>query len=332
MTLGIETSCDETSVSLADKGMVLSNIVSSSVHLHSAYGGVIPEIASRYHSEYIFSIFSQALKRASKNAEDIELVAVTKGPGLPGSLLVGMAFAKAISYSLDVPIVGVDHVHAHLVSGFIGGLDPTPVRMRFPFLGLAVSGGHTSIYYCKSIDDFELIGRTKDDAAGEAFDKVAKVLELGYPGGPVIEKKAAEWAGSAGIEFPRALLDKTRALDFSFSGVKTAVLYYWQKSGKKEEDVTRICSAFQESVADTVVRKVKRALKTTKAKMLAAGGGVLNNGLLRERLSLLAEASGVEIFLAEKEYCADNAAMVAILGELLYNIGCKDDLFLKIAP
>lgn len=332
ITLGIETSCDETAIAVVEDSTVLSSEVSSSVHLHSTYGGVVPEIASRFHTEYIYSVLMKALEDASKRIEDIDLIAVTQGPGLPGSLLVGIAFAKALSFAKNIPIVGVNHLHAHILSCFFDEKGKNEVLKMFPFIGVVVSGGHTSIYVCKSLDDFEIMGRTKDDAAGEAFDKVAKVLGLGYPGGPIVEKKALDFLDEEQIDFPRALLKEKDDLDFSFSGIKTAVMYYWKASEQTEHEKGRICASFQEAVVDVLDKKLARAIDITGIRRLAVGGGVINNEALRGRLSAHCKGDGVELYLPPREYCADNAAMVASLGETLYNKGDRADLFLNAHP
>ena len=302
------------------------------MHLHSFYGGVIPEIASRYHTEYIYSVFHEALNEAKIKASEIELVSVTNRPGLPGSLLVGMAFAKAISYSLHIPLIGIDHVHAHIVSALIDENCRIENINVFPFLGVVVSGGHTSIYSCNEYDSFELIGRTKDDAVGEAFDKVSKIMGLGYPGGPVIEKIALAYNGSDNIGFPKALLGADKSLDFSFSGIKTSVLYYWQKCEKTKKDIQEIAYSFQEAVTDTIVAKVKRAINKTGFKVVAIGGGVINNNCLRLKLFELSADMGVNMFLPEKGFCMDNAGMIAVLGEILFKKGYHSDLNLKALP
>ncbi|MBL7072920.1 MAG: tRNA (adenosine(37)-N6)-threonylcarbamoyltransferase complex transferase subunit TsaD [Candidatus Omnitrophica bacterium] len=327
VTLGIETSCDETAAAIVVDGAVLSSRVSSSVHLHAKYGGVVPEIASRYHVEYISRVCKLALKDAGKKLEDIDLVAVTETPGLPGSLLVGIAFAKAVGFAGNIPVIGVNHVDAHILSCF---LDNKDALAPFPFLGVVVSGGHTSIYHCKSLEDFHLIGRTKDDAAGEAFDKIAKMLGLGYPGGLIVEKRAAKFKGKDEIHFPRALLKGSRDnIDFSFSGIKTAVMYYWRSSSKTEKEKTKICFSFQEAIIDVIEKKISRALKLTGVKRLALGGGVVNNALLRGRLKALLEKKRIELYLPKKEYCGDNAAMVAFLGEKYFKYGKKKKHFLN---
>ena len=321
LTLGIETSCDETAAALVEDGRVLSSEVSSSVHLHSRYGGVVPEIASRFHVEYIFSVLEKALSDARRTMDDVDLVAVTEKPGLPGSLLVGMAFAGAISFARGIPLIGVNHLHAHMLSCFLGEGGAGMGRGMFPFVGMVVSGGHTSIYVCRDLKDLSIIGRTRDDAVGEAFDKVAKILGLGYPGGPVVEKRAANFTSKESIEFPRALLKDKSDLDFSFSGIKTAVLYYWRSSAKTEFEKDKICFSFQEAVVDVIDRKIARALRSTGVKRFAAGGGVTGNEVLRRRLVSRCREEGVELYLPRKEYCADNAAMVAALGEELFKWG-----------
>jgi len=331
ITLGIETSCDETAAAVAEDGRVLSSEVSSSVHLHSAYGGVIPEIASRYHVEYIYPVLRKALSDAGKRIEDVGLIAVTKGPGLPGSLLVGMAFAKAISYARSIPIIGVDHLKAHIVSCFIDD-GVCRIEDKFPFIGMVISGRHTSIFLCRGIDDFEGIGRTRDDAVGEAFDKVAKVLELGYPGGPVVERRAASFTGEGAIDLPRALLADKEDLDFSFSGIKTAVLYRWRDAEKTELEKDRICSSFQEAVVDVVSEKAGRAMEKTGIKKLAVGGGVINNDAFRKAFKGVCEGMGAELYLPEKELCTDNAAMIAITGEKDFALRGPSDLSLKAEP
>ena len=332
VTLGIETSCDETAVALVEDSRVLASEVSSSVHLHSQYGGVVPEIASRAHVEYIFPVLMKALKDSKRSVTDIDLVAVTKGPGLPGSLLVGMAFAKAISLSGEVSLIGVNHLPAHIYSCFLNEDGKSIIGKNFPFVGMVISGGHTSIYMCRGLMDFEPLGRTKDDAVGEAFDKVAKVLGLGYPGGPIVEERAKKFKSQKGIDFPRALLGDELDLDFSFSGLKTAVLYYWRDSSKTEEEKNKICWSFQQAVLDVVDEKIFRAVRQTGVKKLAVGGGVINNEALRKRLTDRCREEGVTLFLPRKEYTTDNAAMIAALGESLYRAGEKSDLFLNAEP
>lgn len=337
LTLGIETSCDETGAALTDGRRVLANVVTSSVHLHKKYGGVVPEIASRYHVEYIIEVLSKALSDSRRRLEEVRLVSVTNGPGLVGALLTGISAAKSISYGLGCPIIGTNHVLAHLYSAFLNE-GPPP---RFPFVGLVVSGGHTALFLCKDVGRQELLGQTQDDAVGEAFDKVAKLLGLGYPGGPAVEKAAFVSNGAAGIRFPRSYLGKD-SLDFSFSGIKTAVLYYLKGSrsgvrvtgnglrGKKE--TADICYAFQEAALDVLVDKACLAAEMNGVKTIVAGGGVAVNSRLREKFDDAAKFRGLDVRFPKKEYCLDNAAMVGFLGEELYGRGLRSDLYLSAEP
>jgi N6-L-threonylcarbamoyladenine synthase len=336
LTLGIETSCDETGVSISDGRTVISNAVSSSVHLHKKYGGVVPEIASRYHVEYIAGVLSKALRDSARSLKDVKLVAVTNGPGLVGALLTGISMAKAVSYSLGVPIIGVNHVLAHLYSAFLSELE----RPKFPFVGLVVSGGHTALFICEDVDRQRLLGQTQDDAVGEAYDKVAKLLGLGYPGGPVIEKAAQRASGRNRIDFPRSYLGKD-SLDFSFSGVKTAVLYYVREREKMrgagngplgKELINDICYSFQEAILDVLVEKACRAMRSHKSRSLVVGGGVAANKRLREKLADASAFNGFKVYFPQMRYCIDNAAMVGVLGEALYKKGHRSDLFLTAEP
>jgi len=325
LTLGIETSCDETSAAVTSGRRVLSNIVTSSLHLHKKYGGVVPEIASRYHVEYIVEVADRALKTAGKKMSDIKLVAVTNGPGLVGALLTGISFAKAISYSRRIPLIGVNHVVAHLYSSFLGeGEAP-----KFPFVGLVVSGGHTALFYCKDVDHKKLLGQTQDDAVGEAYDKVAKILGLGYPGGPVIERTARMSNGSSGISFPKSYLGKD-SLDFSFSGIKTAVLYYVRKPPVKS--IPDVCYAFQEAALDAIVEKTVAACARKKSSSVVVGGGVTANKRLRDKLVEAGRFNGFKVFFPEFKYCLDNGAMIGVLGEELYRRGHRSDLYLNAEP
>jgi len=354
LTLGIETSCDETSVSVTCGRAVLSNIVSSSVHLHKKYGGVVPEIASRFHVEFILEVLGKALKDARKKLKDIELIAVTNGPGLVGALLAGISLAKSLSYSLKIPLVGVNHVLAHLYSAFLN--DPSILgracrgraksrdegdTLDFPFIGLVVSGGHTALFLCNKNYKQKLLGQTQDDAVGEAFDKVAKILKLGYPGGPVIEKRAALSKNSGTIKFPKTFLGKD-SLDFSFSGLKTAVLYYVKSLERNtqytlyntREPVTNdICYAFQENAFGILVEKTFLAAEIHKVKNIVVGGGVAANSRLREKFLEASKFSGgIKVFFPKREYCMDNAAMVSVLGEEFYKKGHRSDLYLSAEP
>ncbi len=328
ITLGLETSCDETSASITDGSRVLANIVSSSVHMHKKYGGIVPEIASRFHVEYIVEVLEKAIEDSGKKLGDVKLVAVTNGPGLVGALLIGVSAAKAISYSLKVPLVGVNHILAHLHSPFLNDKQ----KIEFPFIGLVVSGGHTALFYCKSAYAQKILGQTQDDAVGEAYDKVSKLLGLGYPGGPIVEKMASRSSGATAIAFPKSYLGKD-SLDFSFSGIKTAVLYYVRKQKRLDEGLVRdICYAFQEAALDALVEKACLACDMKGVKTIVVGGGVAANSRLRQKLSETASFSGIKVYFPEKRYCLDNAAMVGFLGEALYKRGHRSDLYLTAEP
>lgn len=334
LTLGIETSCDETSVSITQGRKVISNVVSSSVHLHKKYGGVVPEIASRFHVEFILEVLEKALSGSGKNLRDVKLVAVTNGPGLVGALLSGISLAKSISYSLNIPLIGVNHVVAHLYSSFLneGGDGP-----GFPFVGLVVSGGHTVLFYCEDVDKKYLLGQTQDDAVGEAFDKVAKLLGLGYPGGPAIEKRARASTAQARPVFPKTFTGKD-SLDFSFSGIKTAVLYYVNKlkaSGRSLgiKEIDDICYSFQENALDALVEKTFLAARLKGVRTILIGGGVAANSRLREKFLEAAQVyGGAKIYFPEFSYCLDNAAMIGALGEEMYKRGYRSDLYLSAEP
>ncbi|MBN2453711.1 MAG: tRNA (adenosine(37)-N6)-threonylcarbamoyltransferase complex transferase subunit TsaD [Candidatus Omnitrophica bacterium] len=327
ITLGIETSCDETGVAVTSGRRVLSSTVTSSVHLHKKYGGVVPEIASRFHVEFIMEVMEAALKASKKRLKNINLVAVTNGPGLVGALLTGISLAKSLSYALDVPVIGVNHVLAHLYSSFL-----TERNVDFPFVGLVVSGGHTVLFYCEDIDRQCILGQTQDDAVGEAYDKVAKILGLGYPGGPVIEKTAIRSMGKNKIVFPKSYMGKD-SLDFSFSGIKTAVLYYVRKMRRLDSGmVSDICRAFQEAALDVLVDKTCLACKMKNVKRILVGGGVAANLRLRHKLSEAAARSGIRVYFPELKYCLDNGAMIGALGEALYNKGRRSNLYLTAEP
>jgi len=347
LTLGIETSCDETSVSVTDDRRVLSNIVSSSVRLHKKYGGVVPEIASRFHVEYILEVLDKALESSGKHLKDIKLIAVTNGPGLVGALLTGVSLAKSLSLSLRVPMIGVNHVLSHLYSAFLSDADTLP---GLPFIGLVVSGGHTALFYCRDSYRQKLLSQTQDDAVGEAFDKVAKILKLGYPGGPIVEAKAKLSRNRDRVKLPKTFLGKD-SLDFSFSGIKTAVLYYVRDAFRTEYCVQRIahngrstssrdqeltndiCYAFQEIVLDELVEKSFLAAGSYKVNNIVVGGGVAANTRLREKFTDAARFSGgIKVYFPEKRYCMDNAAMVGVLGEELYKRGHRSDLYLSAEP
>ncbi|HPS19929.1 MAG TPA: tRNA (adenosine(37)-N6)-threonylcarbamoyltransferase complex transferase subunit TsaD [Candidatus Omnitrophota bacterium] len=328
ITIGIETSCDETAIAVVKDGKVLSNEVSSSVHLHSQYGGVVPEIASRYHTEYIYTVFKKSMDDAGLTPKDIELIAVTKGPGLPGSLLVGISFAKSLSYALNIPLVGVNHLYSHVFSAFIG--KNVKVQDMLPFTGMIISGGHTTIYDFSDILRGDILGETLDDAVGEAYDKVAKILGLGYPGGPVVEERAKRNGGRQEIKFPRSFMKESPGIDFSFSGIKTAIMYYWKDAKKTEDEKDRVCFSFQRAVTDIIDRKIADAADRTGMKRFVVGGGVLCNSAIRGVVEERCREEGVELFMPDRQYCTDNGAMTAFLGEMLYIKGVKSDLYLNV--
>jgi N6-L-threonylcarbamoyladenine synthase len=311
LTLGIESSCDETSLALVHKRKVLSCVTASSIAFHKRFGGVVPEIASRKQLEVIGFLLDEALTCARVKARDIKLIAVTQAPGLIGSLLVGVSFANALSYALKVPLVGVNHLKAHLFAPFLD----TDIPLRFPFVGLIVSGGHTSLLYSKGFRDFIPLGATRDDAAGEAFDKIAKILGLGFPGGPRIERAAR--AGTRTQNFSMARKDI--GLDFSFSGIKTAALYYRDDLKKKKafsrKAVADIACTVQGLIVEDIVHKAVAACTRTHAAAIVAGGGVMANAHMRARLVEEADKNGIKVFLPQGSFATDNAAMVAGLGE-----------------
>ena len=314
--LGIETSCDETAAAVVENGKsVLSNIVSSQAELHSRYGGVIPEIASRKQLEVIQPVVESAMKDAAVTPEEIDGIAVVNGPGLIGSIFVGLSFAKSLAYAWKKPLVGINHVEAHIAAVIL------TENIDFPFLALVVSGGHTSLYHVKSFQRFDLLGRTLDDAAGEAFDKVAKLLGFGYPGGPIIEKLAQKGEPEA-IKFPLGMV-RHAGLDFSFSGLKTAVLHYIKKNTPcKPED---IAASFQFTVIKILVKKIRRAILKTRADTIVIAGGVAANKTLREACGCFKD-EGARVLFPEIRYCTDNAAMVASLGYYKYMMEKKHNI------
>ncbi len=307
--LGIETSCDETAAAVvADGRRILSSVVSSQIDIHHPYGGVVPELASRKHIEAIVPVTTEALSKANLDLGQIDGIAVTQGPGLVGALLVGFSFAKGLARVLDIPWQGVNHLEGHLHSVFLGD-DPPPI----PFAALLASGGHTSIYRVSGVTRFEVLGQTRDDAAGEAFDKVSKMLGLGYPGGGVIGRLAGR-GGPERIRFPRAYLDRDR-FDFSFSGLKTAVNQYIQRHSEDLADrMADIAAGFQEAVVDVLVEKLFRAAETTGCRHIAVVGGVAANGRLRERLAREGALKGLSVYIPPLDLCGDNAAMIAAIG------------------
>jgi N6-L-threonylcarbamoyladenine synthase len=324
--LGIETSCDETSAAvIRAPGEILSNEISSSLALHKKYGGVIPEIASRMQLELICGVVDYALKKAKVRRKDIDLISVTSGPGLMGSLVVGISFAKALSLALDIPLLGVNHLDSHIFANFLisrtnqgrkkkSNTIPRLVK-SLPFVALVVSGGHTSLMYLRDVGEIEIIGSTLDDACGEAFDKVAKILGLGYPGGPLIERLARKGNPNR-LKFNCS--NTERPLDFSFSGIKTAVLYAVKAKLLALNEKKDIAASFQEAVCDTLIRKSLLACKLKKADRLFIGGGVVANNRLRERFYAQMLREKIKVNFPAPGLCTDNAAMVAGLGYWLF--------------
>lgn len=318
--LGIETSCDETAASVVRDGVsVLSNIISSTVDQHKKYGGIIPEIAARGHLEAIELVVGEAIRKSRISSAKIALVAVASQPGLPGGLLVGRSFARAFSFSLGVPLVEVDHILAHIYAPFLS-VNSKQKKPKLPFIGLAVSGGHTSLIYFESFKKFKILGHTRDDAAGEAFDKVAKILGLSYPGGPEIDR-LAKGLSNSNLRFKCARLPDT--FDFSFSGIKTAVLYFVREKNIKRKShrltlgkrlTVEVARAFQNSVVDVLIEKSIAACKKKKVRDLIIGGGVAANSLLRRKLPLASKLAGINSHFAARCFCTDNAAMIAGLG------------------
>ncbi len=305
LILGIDTSCDDTAAAVVEDGSrIISNIVSSQDEIHQKYGGIVPELASRRHTELIWPVVDEAMKQARAGFKDISAVSVCGGPGLIGSLLVGVCFAKSISYANDLPLIAVNHLEGHIFSAFLESSSP-----EFPFLALVVSGGHTSIYRIDGLDEYKEVSRTRDDAAGEAFDKVAKLLGLGYPGGPLIEDMAKR-GDPAKVDLPRHIMPKS--LDFSYSGLKTAVLTHIKNNPEiKKEDVA---ASFQSAAIETLIKKTLKAAKKEGVKSIAISGGVSANSLLRQEMKKRAEAEGIEVFFPSLKLCTDNAAMIAAAG------------------
>ena len=321
VVLAIESSCDETAAAVIVGGeKALSNIVSSQTQVHRKYGGVVPELASRKHIEAIIPVINEALGKAGITLEHVEGIAVTNGPGLIGSLLVGLSVAKAIAYARNLPFVGVNHVEGHLSAIFLEN-----PRLRFPFIGLVVSGGHTCLYRVDHLGSYKWLGGTRDDAAGEAFDKVAKLLNLGYPGGPVIDEVARNGDPQA-ISFPRAFISKD-SFDFSFSGIKTSVLHYVREH--PQDRVEDIAASFQEAVVDVLVSKAVQAARSLDLHRLVLSGGVACNTRLRTRFQEIAEKEGLDMNVPSPILCTDNAAMIGVIGHYYLERGGTSPLTLN---
>lgn len=326
--LAIESSCDETAAAIVVNGRkVLSNIISSQIDIHKLYGGVVPEIASRKHIEQINQVIEQAFQEANMTLQDIDGICVTYGPGLVGALLVGVGTAKAISYASGKPLIGIHHIEGHISANYICHPDLEP-----PFLCLVVSGGHSHLVLVKDYGDYEIIGRTRDDAAGEAFDKVARAIGLGYPGGPKIDALAPTGDKNA-IAFPRASVENA-PYDFSFSGVKSAVLNYINGCKMKGEEYSQedIAASFQEAVVDVLVEHTMLAAKNYKISKIAMAGGVASNKGLREKMKMECEKRNYSLYYPEPIFCTDNAAMIGAAGYYEYIKGVRSGLDLNAVP
>ena len=309
--LGIETSCDETAAAVVRDGAeVLSNVISSQIDIHKIYGGVVPEIASRHHLDLIIQVVDEALATAGVKLNDLDAIAVTYGPGLVGALLVGISAAKGLSWASGIPLIGVNHIEGHIAANYIS----SDIRLAPPYICLVVSGGHSHIVKVLDFDKFEVLGRTRDDAAGEAFDKVARTIGLGYPGGPLIDK-AAQSGNSSAIQFPRVKFEGD-CLDFSFSGVKTAVINYIHNLEQKGEaiPVSDVAASFQKAVVDVLTDNTISAAIRTCSSDIAIAGGVASNSLLRSEMTRKAGLKGIRVSYPAPVYCTDNAAMIAVAG------------------
>jgi len=328
--LGIETSCDETSAAIVRDGTLCSNVTATQL-FHSEHGGVVPELASRAHQRLIVPIVEDALRKASIGKKDLNAIAAVYGPGLIGSILIGLSFGKAMAMGLGIPFIGVNHMEAHIFSNMIE--EPRP---SFPFIDLTVSGGHTQLVLVKDYFVYELLGETMDDAAGEAFDKIAKMLGIGYPGGPLVDKFAANGNAKA-VKFPRPYLEEG-SHQFSFSGLKTSVLYYLRKVGfdktanGNEQFVADVCASFQAAVVDVLIDKLMRAAKTYNVKDIAVCGGVSANSELRRRLGIEAKINHLHLFIPKLDFCTDNGAMVARTGYERLRKGLVSNLEVTAEP
>ncbi|MCX7708252.1 MAG: tRNA (adenosine(37)-N6)-threonylcarbamoyltransferase complex transferase subunit TsaD [Clostridia bacterium] len=328
IVLGIESSCDETSAAVVKNGrVVMSNVISSQVDLHQKFGGVVPEIASRKHVELIMPVINQSLEEAGVNMHEIDVVGVTYGPGLVGALLVGLSAAKGLAFALNKPLVGVHHIEGHIAANYLEHPDLEP-----PFICLVASGGHSHIVYVESYNRFEIMGQTRDDAAGEAFDKIARAIGLGYPGGPLVDKAACQGNCEA-IPFPRVRFGEG-SMDFSFSGLKTAVLNYLHNMEQKGEKVNieDVAASFQQAVVDVLVENTLKAAKLKDVKKIALAGGVAANSLLRNQLKSRAEKLNFGVFYPRPILCTDNAAMIACAAFYEYQNGSRAGLELNAVP
>ena len=326
--MAIESSCDETSVAIVKNGReIISNIISSQIDMHKKFGGVVPEVASRMHLEVINNIVREAFEEAKLSMDDIDAIAVTKGPGLVGALLVGISEAKALSYACKKPLVGVNHMKGHICAALI-----THKELEPPFICLLVSGGHTYLVHVKDYNNMEVIGKTIDDACGEAYDKVARCLGMNYPGGPEVER-LAKLGNDEAIDFPRVMLDKN-SYNFSFSGLKTAVLNYLNNKKQKDEEISKedVCASFQRAVFDVLIYKTEKLMKEKNLDTLVVSGGVSANNTLREEINKMCENNGFKSYFPDKILCTDNAAMIASSGYYEYISGVRSDLTLNVEP
>ena len=321
LTLGIESSCDETSVSVVKNGReILSNIIDTQIPIHEKYGGVVPEIASRNHIEAISRVTKKALEDANVKFEDIDAITPTYGPGLVGALLVGLSYAKALSFAINKPLVGVNHIQGHIAANYI-----TYPELKPPFLCVMTSGGNTQLIHVKNYTEFEVLGKTRDDAIGEAFDKVARVVGLGYPGGPKVDKLAKDGNPNA-IELPKTHFDN---LDFSFSGIKTAVINLHHKN--PDVNKSDLCASFEKTVTEILLENAEKALKQTGLKTIALAGGVSANSYIRNEFLKL-EKQGIKVFMPDLKLCTDNAAMIASAGYYNFIDGKRNSLDLNAIP
>ncbi|MGG0655868.1 tRNA (adenosine(37)-N6)-threonylcarbamoyltransferase complex transferase subunit TsaD [Rummeliibacillus pycnus] len=324
--LGIESSCDETAASIVKNGHeIVSNVVASQIESHKRFGGVVPEIASRHHVEQVTIVIEEALQQANMKPEDLDAVCVTEGPGLVGALLIGINAAKAFAFANNLPLVGVHHIAGHIYANAL--IQP----MEFPLLALVVSGGHTELVLMKADGSFELIGETRDDAAGEAYDKVARVLNIPYPGGPQIDRLAHE--SDAAVEFPRVWLEHD-SYDFSFSGLKSAVINYKHNADQRGEEINpmHVAKGFQDSVVEVLTAKTLRAAREFKVKQVIAAGGVSANKGLRSSLEESFKKEGIPFYVPPLKLCTDNAAMIAAAGTSMFKAGKRSDLSLNGRP
>ena len=323
LILAVESSCDETACAIVKNGRdVLSNVIATQIDIHKRFGGVVPEIASRNHVDCIYTVISEALEQANLNIEDVDVVASTYGPGLVGALLVGLSTAKALAYSAKKPFLGVHHIEGHIASNYITHKDLEP-----PYMCLVVSGGHTNIVYVKDYTEFEILARTRDDAVGEAFDKVSRVIGLEYPGGPKIDKLAKE--GNPTYKLPKTYFEDS--LDFSFSGIKTAIINLVHKEGDKV-NINDLCASFEDAVTEVLLSNLLKACQNKGVNKVALAGGVSANSYLRNKLDELGKENNLKIFYPELKYCTDNAAMIGAAAYYDYRNGKTSGLDLNAEP